>query len=489
MRRLTNEFLVGLLALVAIGLAVVGVIYTDDKPEGVAGVYHVIAVFPSAEGVYATTPIRVAGVPIGAVSKVDLDGSNARVELEIQGNVQLPTDSVVALGSEGMLGDKFLRVTPGHAVVLMKEGDPIGLDQAGVDLDALEKKAGLIADDVKAITGNLKTMTGDSTTQAQLKQTLANVEALSESLRTVATGNRDELDAIAKNLRDVSEALKAVVGTKGNGVDAEMASIQKATDSLDRTATHVESIVSKIDGGEGTVGGLINDGTTLKTVNDTVAEVQSTVSDAHALLGQVSRLQTDVYYRGDYFVGSTPNNTTDFPDGNPVSGGTRNVLGARIMPREDYWYVFEFVSHPLGSISYEDHSIPSLGTAYREYVQKPDYRYSFQIAKRFHDLVFRFGMKESSGGIGVDGMFFKDKLMVSSDLYDFTYGSWPALNGTPDLQLTARAYPTKWLYVEGGLDNVILGAEYGYATGFVGGGFRFTDNDLKFILAAVPIKP
>ena len=112
MRRLTNEFLVGLLAVIAVGLAVAGVLLTNDRPEGVAGVYHLVAVFDSAEGVYATTPIRIAGVPVGAVSKVVLDGSNARVELEIEGNVQLPTDSVVGLASEGMLGDKFLRISP-----------------------------------------------------------------------------------------------------------------------------------------------------------------------------------------------------------------------------------------------------------------------------------------------------------------------------------------------------------------------------------------
>lgn len=487
MRRLTNEFLVGLLALVAIGLVIVGVVMTNDHPEGAAGTYHVTAIFPSAEGVYSTTPIRIAGVPVGAVSRVDLDGSQARVELEIQGNVQLPTDSMVALGSEGILGDKFIRVSPGRGTVLLKDGDTIGLDDASPDLEALQKKAGLIADDIKVITGNVKDLTGDAGIQAQLRATLENVQLLSESLKNTATGNRDELDAIAKNLRDVSEALKAVVGTKGTGVDAELAKIAIATESLDRTAQHVESIVQKIDSGEGTLGGLINDGSTIKTVNDTLTEVQSAVTDVHGLLGQVSRLQTEVYYRGDFYMGTDP--TSGAFDGNPVAGSTRNVLGARIMPREDYWYVFEFVSHPIGSISFEDHSIPSLGTSYREYVVLPDYRYTFQIAKRFHDVVFRFGLKESSGGVGFDGLLFHDRLVLSADVYDFTYGSWPVMDGTPQVQLGARAYPLKYLYLEGGLDNVALGARYGFVTGFVGGGFRFTDNDLKFVLAALPFSP
>ncbi len=486
-RRLTNEFLVGLLALVAIGFAVAGVLLSNDRPEGVAGVYRLVAVFPSADGVYATTPIRIAGVPVGAVGEVVLDGSEARLKLEIQGNVQLPSDSVVALGSEGMLGDKFLRITPGKAGTLLQEGDTIGLDVADDDLAGLQKKAGLIADDIKAITGSVRTLTSDQSTQDQLKRTLANVEQLSEVLSSMATANRGELDAVARNLREMSESLKAVVGTKGNGVDAEMMRIQSATESLDRSAARIESILGKIDDGEGTIGGLINDGTTLKTVNETLAEVQETVTDVHGLLGQVSRLQTEVYYRGDFYMGTEPQ-SGDF-DGNPVAGSTRNVLGARIMPREDYWYVFEFVSHPIGSISFEDHSIPELGTSYREYVVLPEYRYTFQIAKRFHDVVFRFGLKESSGGIGVDGMLFRDRVILSADVYDFTYGSWPVMDGTPQVQLTARSYPLPYLYLEGGFDNVALGARYGFVTGFAGGGFRFTDNDLKFILSALPFSP
>lgn len=487
MSRLTNEFLVGLLAVAALGLGIAGVVLTNDRPEGVSGVYHLVGTFGSAEGVYATTPVRIAGVPVGAVSKVELDGGNARVELTIEGNVQLPADSVVSLASEGMLGDKFLRITPGTSATLLHEGDRILPDTGGATLEDLQKKAVLIADDVQTITGSVKAMTSDAQSQAELKQTIANVAALSQSLRGMAEANREELDAMAHNMRDVSEALKALMAANGPRVSEQMDAIQKATDSLDRTAAHVESIVARIDAGQGTVGGLLNDDSTLKTVNATLADVQGAVSDVHGLIGQVSNLRTEAYYRGDFYIGTDP--TSGGFDGNPVAGRTRNVLGARIMSRQDYGYIFEFVSHPVGSISMEDHAVPSLGVSYREYVVDPSYRYTFQIAKRFHDVVFRFGLKESSGGVGVDGMLFHDRLMLSADVYDFTYGSWPVMNGTPNLELTARAYPVPWLYVEGGLDNVLLGAQYGYATGYVGGGFRFDDDDLKFVLSALPFTP
>jgi phospholipid/cholesterol/gamma-HCH transport system substrate-binding protein len=327
-------------------------------------------------------------------------------------------------------------------------------------------------------------MTDDPQLREQIAATVANVEALSVELRAIAGENRQDLQAIAKNLKDVSEALKAIVGTTGTNVDKELATLQAATDTLDRTMQNVESISAKVDHGEGTVGKLLNDSTTIDSVNDTLGQVNGLVSD-------VSRLQTEVYYRGDYFLGTAPSDGS--METNPVSGEGRNVVGLRIQPREDYWYQVELVSHPIGTVSYEDRAIsqagtvPDFGTAWREYVVRPDYRFSFQFAKRINNLVLRFGVKESSGGVGADWELLHDHAVLSADLYDFTYGSWPLMDGTPNLELTARVVPWRHVYFEGGMDNVILGARHGFVTGFAGGGFTFDDQDLKYVLAALPL--
>jgi len=487
MRQLGHEFLVGLLALFAIVAAVFAVMRTDDRPDGVGGSWTVYALFPAAEGVYPDTPVRVAGVPVGSVDAVVLLGGQAKVTIIMQGDVELPIDSVVELKGEGILGDKYLRVTPGSAGTNLADGDTIKVGSAGPDLDQLTAKMALIADDVKVITANVRTMTSDEGTQGELKATLANIEALSEQLRAITAANQDDLAAITSNLKDVSASLKAVVGTTGSGINEELAAIKTTTESLDRTIGHLESITGKIEGGEGSLGKLVNDSTTVDGVNTAIASINDTVSEVQGMVKDISRIQTEVYYRGSAYYGTDP--TSGAFVGNPVSGATRNIVGVRLIPKPDYWYVFEYVSHPQGLISYEDHVYPDLGSSYREYTVAPSSRFTFQFAKRWKDLVFRFGLKESSGGIGVDGMLFHDRLQLTADLYDFTYGSWPVMDGTPELQLYARAYPWKHVYVEGGLDNAILGAKYGFVTGFAGGGFSFTDDDLKFVLAALPISP
>ncbi|MFZ5477470.1 MAG: MlaD family protein [Myxococcota bacterium] len=491
MRAFSNEFLVGLLTIVVAVLVAWGFVRTDDQPDGAsASGYTLYYYLPSAEGLFRSTPVRLAGVPVGAVETIELDGARAKITLRMTGEAKIPTDSVGELKGEGVLGDKYVRVRLGAAETLLKDGDTLQAAAPGADLDAMTEKAAAIADDVKEITGALREVVGDPAMREQLRSTIQNIEQLSRQLNDLAGENRAELAVIADNLRQVSETLTKVVEATGASVEQEMEAVRKATETLDRTAQNLESITGKVDRGEGTVGKLLNDEKTIDTVNATLESVRDTVDEVSGLVGEVSRIRTDVYYRGDVYFGSAP---TDPAYGglNPYAGGTRNVVGVRVRPKEDYWYVLEVVGHPIGTITHEDHVLPELGTAYREYVVTPDYRFSFQFAKRWHDLVLRFGVKESSGGVGADWLFLRDRAQISADVYDFTYGAWPNMDasGIPNVQLTARAFPFRHVYVEGGLDNVALGARYGYVTGFAGGGFTFDDQDLKYVLAALPISP
>jgi phospholipid/cholesterol/gamma-HCH transport system substrate-binding protein len=349
-------------------------------------------------------------------------------------------------------------------------------------------KVSAIADDVKAVTAALRTVAEDDGTREQLALTLENIQALSGELRAMAGENREDLAVIADNLRRVSESLTVFVDRTGSSVQSEMALIQEATKTLEQASKNLESITAKVDRGEGTIGQLVNDSTTIDSVNATLGSVNETVETVERLVGDVDRIRTEVFYRGSYYYGSVPSDPA-YSGVNPMSGQARNVVGARLMPREDYWYLLELTNHPQGSITWEDRVLPDFGTTYREYVVTSGYRLSFQFAKRVQDVVLRFGIKENGGGVGADWLLWRDRVQLSADVYDFTYAAWPVASAVPNVQLTARFHPWRNVYLEGGMDNVVNGARYGYATGFVGGGFSFNDDDLKFVLAALPVGP
>ena len=485
MAEVTNELKVGLLAIVAAVAVGWSILRTDDRPDGAMEGYALQAHFPAADGVFESTQVKMAGVPVGSVRSIELEGGEALLRLELRGGLQLPVDSVAELKSEGILGDRYVRITPGTSAELLGPGDELKVKAPTADLDELQAKMGGIADDVKAITAVLRTTMESEQNQQQLKSTLGNVEQLSGDLADMARANRENLDAIATNLRLLSESLKVVVDRTGNDVNGEMAAIREATEKLDRSLASIEQITAKVERGEGTVGRLLNDDAAARKLEDTLDHVDMVVTDVQATVASITGIQTEVYYRGDAFFGSSPHEPGF--DSNPMAGGARNIIGLELKPREDYWYLFEFVDHPIGVIDYTEHTYVGSDVSWTEYQRRPDFRYSFMFAKRFQNLVLRLGIKESAGGFGFDYLLARDRLMVSADLFDFEFGSWPVLDGTPNLELNLRVKPHPHLFLEAGVENTIFGIRHGYFTGYAGGGFSFTDDDLKWVLSALPL--
>ncbi len=480
MFRFSTEFRVGALTLFILGIVAAAILRADDKPGESGEPYMLYADFPSAEGVFPTTPVRIAGVIVGHVDSLELRGGTAHLTLAILDHVQLPRDSVASLKSEGMLGDKSVRLVPGVATELLAEGDSLTVGDLPPDLEKVIRQVNDIAGDVKVITANVRALTEDETTKQELLLTIQNIRVLSEQLSAIAAANSDDVAAITANLKDVSAALKVVLERTGEDVDEEMAAVKAATAKLDASLAHIESITGGIERGEGTVGKLLKDDSTIVAINDTLDSV-------NGLIGDAGKLRTEVFYRGGYYFGSDP--TSELLAENPVAGRARNGVGLRLYTAEDNSYIFELAGHPQGDISSQTHVFPDFGSSYEEVVVKPGFRVSFQFARRWNDAVFRFGVKDNSGGVGFDYYLAHDKVMLGVDLFDFAYGSYPVLDGTPNLQLNVRWLPWRHLYFEGGLDSVIMGAQYGYVSGYAGGGFYFDDRDVKLILAALPLKP
>lgn len=486
MSRWSSEFKVGLVGLVAVAFAVWFVLITDDRPDGALNGYLLYADFDNAEGVYPNSQVRIAGVPVGSVKEITLQGGIAHVVIEMSGQVTLPVDSFVELKGTGVLGDKTVAVTPGTQTALLKDGDILQTRKGGLDVEALTAKVNEITTDVKSITTSLRGYLEDENLKSNLDASVENIKLLSEQMKEITSANRAEINAIADNMRQVSETLKQLMNTSGPQVESQLAQIHETIDSLNRTAGEVEAIAGKINGGEGTLGYLINDDTPARQVEETLGQVNRTVDEVNALVSSVNDLQAQVYYDGAVYFGSTP---TSGLSANPVQLASRSAIGVRLMPREDYWYIIELVDHPLGSIEQTETSYPDIGESYTRYVRTLDTRMSFQFERRYGHLGFRLGLKDSSGGVGADAWLMHDRLWLSADLYDFTYGSWPVLDGTPNLTLGARVEPYPHLFVQAGLYNVLFGARHGFATGYVGGGIRFDDDDIRIILAALPSLP
>ena len=117
-------------------------------------------------------------------------------------------------------------------------------------------------------------------------------------------------------------------------------------------------------------------------------------------------------------------------------------------------------------------------------------KFSAQFAKRYYWAAFRFGIIESSGGVGFDLFFFKDQLSLHTDIFDFANPrlQWPRIRTTLAFSFLNH------FYVDVGVDDYLNNPVYSQLDNrilagrdvFVGVGIFFTDDDLKGLAPVVP---
>lgn len=104
-----------------------------------SGGYIVVAKFDDAGGIDAGSDVKISGVKIGTVENYILDGKTYRalVQLNIDNNVKIPTDSSAKIVSSGLLGEKYVELNPGGDEEFLKNGEEVRFTQSSVNFEQL----------------------------------------------------------------------------------------------------------------------------------------------------------------------------------------------------------------------------------------------------------------------------------------------------------------------------------------------------------------
>jgi phospholipid/cholesterol/gamma-HCH transport system substrate-binding protein len=132
-----TEIIVGLFVLV--GIACLGYLAIKlGKLEVLGGTgYPLYADFSSVAGLKVGDSVEVAGVKIGRVEAMGLADDRARLQLRIQDNVKVQEDAIASVRARGLIGDKFILITPGASDKLIPPGGRIRETDSPPDLPDL----------------------------------------------------------------------------------------------------------------------------------------------------------------------------------------------------------------------------------------------------------------------------------------------------------------------------------------------------------------
>lgn len=503
MKNLLTPFRVGLLVLASAAFLFVFITFVRKGGLSRSEAADYYAYFHDASGLGQKSRVQIAGIPVGEVTKIELQGIRAKVWIRVRRDVGVRTNATIAKRSESLLGDYQLDLVPGteDQGKLPDGGEiPTVIDQQG--MQQIFESLGKITGDIQAVTFALRETLGgqkganslehivsnlirvtdalDSTVRRsgeQLDTIMANVEAVSSDVRGATRGEDAQIRLIIDNIRQITEdtrdvmaTVKGMVGSDQGDIKEGVAGLKDTLERLNRTLANVETITQNVKDGKGTVGALLSDERMGKKLSETLDDVSDY---AERLTG----LQTQVGIRSEYLFSQ---------------GQAKDTFELRLVPKPDKYYLLELVDDPRGTVDKVtvQTNPPNVGNPVTQEVRTTtnSLKFSAEFAKRYYFATLRFGLIESTGGVGADLHFLNDALTMKLDAFNFSDRdlTYPRVRAAAQLRLFSH------IVLSAGADDILNPQSTDSATHrlisgrdfFLGGGIFFTDDDLKAILSA-----
>jgi phospholipid/cholesterol/gamma-HCH transport system substrate-binding protein len=240
--------------------------------------YEINVVFVSVGGLVEDASVLYAGIKVGTVRTITLDQTGELkviVKLSILNGVKIHKDAKFDINTSGLLGDRYIDVTPRSATAaFLKPGDTVE-GSTSVELseaihnvvDVLHQAAGTIERVDKAIQRIDETVLSRPSLD-HIDSALVNIDTVSSnavgltvSLRGVVDENRGKLGATLSRFSDAADNLKEASSNVDQVVINNQDDLHKAVKNLAESTARLNDMLARLEKGQGTVGKLLVDPT------------------------------------------------------------------------------------------------------------------------------------------------------------------------------------------------------------------------------------
>jgi phospholipid/cholesterol/gamma-HCH transport system substrate-binding protein len=297
--KIANETKVGILAAFSIALLIIG--YNFLKGNAIFSSETVLyARYSHVDGLAVSKPVLINGFQIGRVDKLQLqrDGS-ILATLKIKGKYDIPKSSIAKLESTDLLGSKAIVMDLGSGSEYAQDGDTLNANvQKGLleTVQPVQKKAEMIIGKMDSILTSVnsilnpnfqknvdKSFNSISATLASLESTSKKVDNLVGSEGSRISAILANVEAISGNLKQNNQKISAILNNINSITDQVAAANFKQTlDNANKAVTDLQTIVGKINNGQGSLGLLVNDAKLYDNLNNASKNLDNLMIDLKA---------------------------------------------------------------------------------------------------------------------------------------------------------------------------------------------------------------
>ncbi|WP_345949810.1 MlaD family protein [Mucilaginibacter sp. PAMB04274] len=204
---------IGVFVMVGLFVIFLGIFLIGSQKSMFNSTFSVYGVFKNVNGLMVGNNVRFAGINVGVVEGINIVSDSAvRVDLTLNNNVKkfIKKDSKVSIGSDGLMGDKLIVISPGGSTsrTEVEGGDKLTAVNP-LDVDKIINKLTKVADNAESLTGNLNAIVSDiNRGKGSLGRLLKN-DRIANDLATTVSSAKTTIQNANKTTVTLNEDLKA----------------------------------------------------------------------------------------------------------------------------------------------------------------------------------------------------------------------------------------------------------------------------------------
>ncbi|MBE0497939.1 MAG: MCE family protein [Campylobacterales bacterium] len=423
---------------------------------------YVNAYIQDASGLEQKTKVKLNGVEIGYIDDITLVNHKVKLRFFVREGIMIPADSSVVVTQDSVLGGKLINITPGHSSENIGEEGVLKAVDRLASFEETSESVDQAAQEIKLFVSELR-QTFDAQSRHDLQSALKEFAEVGKSLREVISENRSNLYETIDNFKVMGET----VNNRLPDIMAQFDSLSKRFDSVGETLdTKLPAAMDKFISLEDNLTQVVQENK--KPLNDVLLSADSFFSNGGEAFKKVDKMLSN-FTKSELQFGI--NSHYMFSD-----EYAKTYVDINYLPDPSTYYMFSV-------ISMNDYTKTDANNDFVEPVthDKDKYYLSAQYGKRYDDLLFRAGLIETTGGVGVDYFAMKDNLKFSLEGYDLNAVN-DFRNNRAHMRFNMRYRFLKHLEVHAGWDNFLNTKADNFYLGF---GASFSEESMKYLLSSV----
>jgi len=269
-KKVSHKIRLGIFISLGILIFILAIYFIGEKQQLFRSTFRLSGVFKDVAGLQVGNNVRLSGINVGTIDNISIiSDTSVKVIILVDENIRqfIKKDAVAGIGSEGLMGNKVLVISPGTGAEKTIENDDVITTSQPIDVDDIMKS-------LKSTMDNTAYITGD------LAKIATNIESGKGTIGRLMMDKtwREDIQSTIINLKDGSVGFRTFM-EKTIELDSMLVRLNKTIDNTASITYDLSRITNNIQSGEGMIGKLLMDQSMGQNLDSTLINLKNSLAE------------------------------------------------------------------------------------------------------------------------------------------------------------------------------------------------------------------